>query len=83
VPNPRDAQKYRIPKIWKGDMDNDLVKSMLNADPNGPIVMMNAIKAATEATTLILRIDDLVAAGKKSGGAGGKDNKSEKPSEED
>jgi elongation factor 2 len=40
VPNPRDAQKYRIPKIWKGDMDNDLVKSMLNADPNGPIVMM-------------------------------------------
>lgn len=40
VPNPRDAQKYRIPKIWKGEMDNDLVKSMLNADPNGPIVMM-------------------------------------------
>ncbi|MBW9140579.1 MAG: elongation factor EF-2 [Candidatus Aramenus sp.] len=40
VPNPIEAQKYRIPKIWKGDMDNELVKSMLNADPNGPVVMM-------------------------------------------
>ncbi|MEJ2780086.1 elongation factor EF-2 [Sulfolobus sp. SCGC AB-777_G06] len=40
VPNPREAQKYRIPKIWKGDLDNDLVKAMLNADPNGPIVLM-------------------------------------------
>ncbi|QKQ99878.1 thermosome subunit [Metallosphaera tengchongensis] len=48
------------------------------------LVKMNAIKAATEATTLILRIDDLVAAGKKSGGAGSKESKPEnKPSEED
>ncbi len=37
------------------------------------IVKSNAIKAATEAVTLILRIDDIVAAGKKSGG--GSDNK--------
>ncbi|ARM75919.1 elongation factor EF-2 [Acidianus manzaensis] len=40
IPNPIEAQKYRIPKIWKGDLDNDLAKAMLNADPNGPIVMM-------------------------------------------
>ncbi|MEM4041657.1 MAG: elongation factor EF-2 [Saccharolobus sp.] len=40
VPNPIEAQKYRIPKIWKGSLDNDLAKSMLNADPNGPIVFM-------------------------------------------
>ncbi|AWR99417.1 elongation factor EF-2 [Metallosphaera hakonensis] len=40
VPNPVDAQKYRIPKIWKGDLDNELAKAMLNADPNGPVVMM-------------------------------------------
>jgi elongation factor 2 len=38
VPNPRDAQKYRIPKIWKGDLSSDLGKAMLNADPNGPLV---------------------------------------------
>ncbi|BFI75181.1 elongation factor EF-2 [Sulfurisphaera ohwakuensis] len=40
VPNPRDAQKYRIPKIWKGDLDSDIAKAMINADPNGPIVLM-------------------------------------------
>ncbi len=38
VPNPREAQKYRIPKIWKGDLDSELGKAMLNADPNGPLV---------------------------------------------
>ncbi len=40
VPNPIDAQKYRIPKIWKGDLDNEIAKAMLNADPNGPLVLM-------------------------------------------
>lgn len=40
VPNPADAQKYRIPKIWKGDLDNEVAKAMLNADPNGPVVYM-------------------------------------------
>lgn len=40
VPNPRDAQKYRIAKIWKGDLSSDLGKAMLNADPNGPLVYL-------------------------------------------
>ncbi|BCU67330.1 elongation factor EF-2 [Sulfolobales archaeon HS-7] len=40
VPNPIDAQKYRVPKIWKGDLDSEVAKSMLNCDPNGPVVMM-------------------------------------------
>jgi elongation factor 2 len=40
VPDPVEAQKYRIPKIWKGDLDNELAKAMLDADTNGPIVMM-------------------------------------------
>jgi elongation factor 2 len=39
LPNPLEAQKYRIPKIWKGDIDSELGKSMLNADPKGPTVM--------------------------------------------
>jgi len=40
VPNPIEAQKYRIPKIWKGSLDSEVAKAMLNADPNGPIVFM-------------------------------------------
>ncbi len=40
VPNPREAQKYRIPKIWHGDLNSDVGKAMLEADPNGPIVML-------------------------------------------
>ncbi len=39
-PPPHTAQKYRIPKIWKGDLDSDLGKSILNCDDNGPTVMM-------------------------------------------
>jgi len=38
VPNPREAQRYRIPKIWKGDLNTELGQAMLNADPNGPLV---------------------------------------------
>lgn len=40
VPNPREAQKYRIPKIWKGDINSTIGKAMLEADPNGPAVML-------------------------------------------
>ncbi|HYL66805.1 MAG TPA: elongation factor EF-2 [Nitrosopumilaceae archaeon] len=39
-PSPDVAQKYRIPKIWKGDLDSDLGKALLNCDDNGPTVMM-------------------------------------------
>jgi len=34
-PNPIDAQKYRIPKIWHGDIDSEIGKSLVNCDPNG------------------------------------------------
>lgn len=34
-PNPVDAQKYRIPKIWHGDLDSDLGKDLINCNPNG------------------------------------------------
>lgn len=39
-PPPDVAQKYRIPKIWKGDLESDLGKALLNCDDNGPAVMM-------------------------------------------
>lgn len=40
VPNPVEAQKLRIPVIWKGDMESDIGKSMLKCDPNGPVALM-------------------------------------------
>ena len=40
IPNPREAQKYRIPKIWHGDLNSEIGKAMLEADPSGPVVML-------------------------------------------
>jgi elongation factor 2 len=40
VPNPLDAQKIRIPIIWKGDQESEVGKAMLNADAKGPVALM-------------------------------------------
>ncbi|ALU11780.1 elongation factor EF-2 [Ignicoccus islandicus DSM 13165] len=39
VPNPREAQQYRVPRLWKGDINSELGKAMVNADPEGPLVV--------------------------------------------
>lgn len=39
-PPPDVAQKYRIPRIWRGDLDSVVGKALLNCDENGPTVMM-------------------------------------------
>jgi len=39
-PPPHVAQAYRIPKIWKGDLNSDVGKALLACDEKGPIVMM-------------------------------------------
>jgi elongation factor 2 len=39
-PPPHVAQRYRIPKIWPGDLESDLGKSLLACDEKGPVVMM-------------------------------------------
>jgi len=39
LPNPIEAQRYRIPKIWKGEIDSDVGQAMLNCDDDGPTVM--------------------------------------------
>lgn len=36
---PHVAQKYRIPKIWQGDINSEVGQAMMNCDDNGPIVM--------------------------------------------
>ena len=40
LPSPLEAQKYRLPKIWKGDLDSDIGKAMLNCDSNGRLAMI-------------------------------------------
>ena len=39
IPNPIEAQKYRLPKIWKGKIESEIGQAMLNCDDNGPTVM--------------------------------------------
>ncbi|MDH5795319.1 MAG: GTP-binding protein, partial [Candidatus Bathyarchaeota archaeon] len=39
LPNPIEAPKYRIPKIWKGEIDSEIGQSMVSCNRNGPIVM--------------------------------------------
>ena len=34
-PNPVDAQKYRVPKIWQGDLESSDGKGLTTCDPNG------------------------------------------------
>jgi len=38
LPNPLDAQKYRIKHLWPGDMDSKTGKSMIDCKPDGPLV---------------------------------------------
>ena len=37
LPNPKFAQKYRIPVLWKGDVESEIGKSMLACNPKGPV----------------------------------------------
>ena len=37
LPNPIQAQKYRIPKLWKGDLESEMGKALLKCDINGPL----------------------------------------------
>jgi elongation factor 2 len=39
-PPPDVAQKYRIPKIWHGDLDSDIGKALLACKDDGPTIMM-------------------------------------------
>jgi len=39
LPDPVDAQKYRIPKIWQGDTNSEIGQAMLDCDDTGPTVM--------------------------------------------
>lgn len=40
LPNPKEAQAYRIPNIWKGDLETTVGKAMTSCDGQGPLSMM-------------------------------------------
>jgi len=40
LPNPVEAQPYRIPVIWKGDINSEVGTQMCKGDPNGKTVMV-------------------------------------------
>ncbi|OGJ12926.1 elongation factor EF-2 [Candidatus Pacearchaeota archaeon RBG_19FT_COMBO_34_9] len=40
LPNPLEAQIYRIPKIWKGDLDSEFGKNIMACNPNGKIAFV-------------------------------------------
>ena len=39
-PNPVEAQKYRIPKIWHGDKESSFGKSLLTCNSKGPLALV-------------------------------------------
>jgi elongation factor 2 len=39
-PNPLEAQKYRIPRIWHGDESSKIGKDLVNCDPSGEPVFV-------------------------------------------
>ncbi|MFH1972531.1 MAG: elongation factor EF-2 [archaeon] len=39
-PNPKQAQAYRIPKIWHGEVDSEIGKGLINCDPNGALAFV-------------------------------------------
>ncbi|MCD6164928.1 MAG: elongation factor EF-2 [Candidatus Odinarchaeota archaeon] len=59
LPDPKTAQKYRIPKIWTGDINTPEGQALMNCDPNGPLIGMITkifIHPKTKRPTLIGRI---------------------------
>jgi len=40
LPNPKEAQKYRIGKIWHGEVESEEGQSLINADPKGPVIFI-------------------------------------------
>ncbi len=40
LPNPLEAQKYRVPVIWQGDAESEIGKSMARCDRSGDVAFM-------------------------------------------
>ncbi len=40
LPNPKEAQLYRIPKIWRGDPESEFGKDLLSCNPAGKVAFV-------------------------------------------
>jgi len=40
LPNPLESQKYRIPKIWHGDIQTEFGKNLMDCNPQGKIAFV-------------------------------------------
>ncbi len=53
LPNPKEAQKYKIPRIWHGELESEVGKALLNCDINGPAVAcVNKVRVDPQAGEL-------------------------------
>jgi len=39
-PDPLEAQQYRIPKIWRGDLESEFGKSLVSCNPEGKVAFV-------------------------------------------
>jgi len=39
VPSPAECQAYRVPRVWKGDLESEVGRAMVMCDDNGPLVV--------------------------------------------
>jgi elongation factor 2 len=39
VPSPVECQAYRVPRVWKGDLESEVGKAMVTCDENGPLMV--------------------------------------------
>ncbi|MEM3577555.1 MAG: elongation factor EF-2 [Candidatus Bathyarchaeia archaeon] len=53
LPNPAEAQKYRIPKIWRGELDSYVGRAMVNCADDGPATMCVTMAQLTKNEGLI------------------------------
>ncbi len=40
LPTPNEAQKYRVPKIWSGDLESEFGKDLSGCNPNGKVAFV-------------------------------------------
>jgi elongation factor 2 len=40
LPNPKEAQPYRIPHLWHGDLNSEIGKAMVSVDRNAKVAMV-------------------------------------------
>ena len=40
LPSPKEAQEYRVPNIWDGEIDSPAGECMINTSPDGPLAVM-------------------------------------------